>query len=546
MKYISRLTLFVALLACSCDYLDYDETSGYEKDDMFVYFDRTKGMLTQVYSFLPSDMGSIDGAMRAAAADDADYVWSTSKIHRFNDGSWSAIATLDEQWDHFYAGIRAANLFLENYQIDFPNIEWNADYNELMKQYVIYPYEARFLRAFYHFELAKRYNNIPLLKRTYSPEEVNGVAPSNFDEIVDFIAAECKAIAPELPVSYSTIPNNETGRITRGAALALRARVLLYAASKLHNPNNDREKWHAAAEAAREVIDLAEETGCYQLVADENPVNNLASKELILECRMGDSNAFEKLNFPIGYEGGRSGTTPTQNLVDAFEIDGEAFDWDNPEHVQNIYSDEHRDPRLFTTVLHNKSVWKGSLVETYQGGRNAEPLEGASRTSYYLRKYVKEDVSLTDGRETTSRHVWVLFRYAETLLNYAEALYEYGQGNENYTDAEFTLSPLAAVNLIRTRAGADPLAVNDFTEQLRNERRVELAFEDHRFWDIRRWMIGPSTTEIYGVKITGKGSKPKYERVLIETRHWDDKMYFYPIPNTELFKNDKLIQNTGW
>lgn len=159
---------------------------------------------------------------------------------------------------------------------------------------------------------------------------------------------------------------------------------------------------------------------------------------------------------------------------------------------------------------------------------------------------MKEDVSLTDGRETTSRHVWVLFRYAETLLNYAEALYEYGQGNENYTDDEFTLSPLAAVNLIRTRAGADPLAVNDFAEQLRNERRVELAFEDHRFWDIRRWMIGPRTTEIYGVKITGKGSKTQYERVLIETRNWDDKMYFYPIPNKELFKNDKLTQNTGW
>lgn len=544
MKHLYSLTLLIALLTCSCDYLDYDETSGYDKDDMFIYFERTKGMLTNVYSYLPSDFGSIDGAMRDAASDDADYVWSTSSIHRFNDGGWSAIDPLDDQWSHFYEGIRAANLFLENYQIDFPNIEWNSDYEELIKQYVNYPLEARFLRAFYHFELAKRYNNIPLLDRTYTPEEVNDIAPSSFDDVVRFIADECDAIAPELPVSYASLPGSETGRVTQGAALALKARALLYAASKLHNPEGDKQKWYDAASAAAAVIALADKTGCYSLV-DEVPVNNLASKELILECRVGDSNSFEKLNFPIGYEGGRSGTTPTQNLVDAFEIDGEAFDWDNPEHVQGIYNEERRDPRLFATVLHNKSVWKGSVVETFQGGRNAQPLEGASRTSYYLKKYVKEDVTLTDGRETNSRHVWVLFRYSEVLLNYAEALYEYG-GSETFTDDLFALSPLDAVNRIRERAGTTPLAVSDFTTQLRAERRVELAFEDHRFWDVRRWMIGPETTDIYGVKITGKGANPKYERVLIEKRIWEDKMYFYPIPNSEIFKNHKLVQNTGW
>lgn len=542
MRYLS--VLLIALAGSACNYLDYDETSGYEKEAMFEYFDRAKGMLTNVYTYLPSDFGSIDGAMRDAASDDADYVWSSSDVHRFNDGSWSAIATVDDCWNHFYEGIRAANLFLENYQPDFPNLEWNTDYEELMKQYANYPYEARFLRAFYHFELVKRYNNIPLLDRTYTPEEVNRVTPSDFERVVAFIVDECDAIAPELPVSYASVPGNETGRITRGAALALKARTLLYAASKLHNPQGDKQKWHDAALAAQSVVKLAEQTGCYALVK-ETSVNNLASKELILERRVGDSNAFEKLNFPIGYEGGRSGTNPTQNLVDAFEIDGEAFDWNNADHVKAIYDTERRDPRLFTTLLHNRSVWKGEVVETFYGGRNALPLEGASRTSYYLKKYLKEDVSLEDGRETSSRHVWVLFRYAEVLLNYAEALYEYG-GSENYTDEEFELSPLAAVNLVRERAGAGALQVRNFAEQLRNERRVELAFEDHRFWDVRRWMIAPSTTEIYGVKITGRGSNPQYERVLIETRVWNDRMYFYPIPSTEIFKNSNLIQNPGW
>lgn len=544
MKTIQKYLLLLTMLACcSCDYLDYDETSGYGKDEMFVYFSRTKQMLTNVYGYLPKDFGNVGNAMLSAATDDADYAWTTSAIHQFGDGSWSAINTLDNQWDRLYKGIRAANLFLESYQPDFPNSEWNDLYEEEMSAYVYYPYEARFLRAFFHFELAKRYNNVPLLERTCQPEEVNGVQPSDFARIVDFIVAECDAIAPELPLNYRNVYGIETGRATRGAALALKARALLYAASKLHNPGNDKEKWLAAARAAKQVMDLNE----YKLVAGESPVNNLASQELILERREANSNAFEGLNFPIGYEGGNSGNTPTQNLVDAFDIDGKPFDWSNADHVKNIYNPERRDPRLFATVLCNGAMWKGQAVESFEGGRNGLPLEGASRTSYYLKKFVQESVNFADGQTTTAPHNWVLFRYAEVLLNYAEALYEYS-GSATYTDSDFPLSPLAAVNQIRGRAGVPELNVtNDFADRLRNERRVELAFEDHRFWDIRRWKIGPDTREIYGVEIWFDGSNDvHYERKLVTTRIWDDKMYFYPIPNTELFKNHNLKQNIGW
>lgn len=543
MKTISKYTLVLTMLAfCSCNYLDYDETSGFSKDEMFVYFSRTKKMLTNVYGYLPKDFGNVGNAMLSAATDDADYAWTTSAIHQFGDGSWSAINTLDDQWAQLYKGIRAANLFLESYQPDFPNSEWNDKYEDEMSAYVYYPYEARFLRAFFHFELAKRYNNVPLLTRTYSPSEVNTVEPSGFDQIVSFIVSECDEIAPELPLNYQNVYGSETGRITRGAVLALKSRVLLYAASKLHNPDNDLEKWHAAASAAKEVIDL----NVYRLVPDESPVNNLSSQELILERREANSNTFESLNFPIGYEGGNSGNTPTQNLVDAFDIDGKPFDWNNSDHVNNIYNTNRRDPRLFATVLYNGAMWKGVPVECFEGGRNGLPLEGASRTSYYLRKYVQEEVNFADGQTTTAPHNWVLFRYAEVLLNYAEALYEYS-GDQTFTSDEFPLSPLAAVNQIRPRAGVPALNVtNDFTDRLRNERRVELAFEDHRFWDIRRWMIGPSTREIYGVNVIYDGSNVRYERKLVTTRVWEDKMYFYPIPNTELFKNHKLVQNPGW
>ena len=133
MKTISKYTLVLTMLAfCSCNYLDYDETSGFSKDEMFVYFSRTKKMLTNVYGYLPKDFGNVGNAMLSAATDDADYAWTTSAIHQFGDGSWSAINTLDDQWAQLYKGIRAANLFLESYQPDFPNSEWNDKYEDEM------------------------------------------------------------------------------------------------------------------------------------------------------------------------------------------------------------------------------------------------------------------------------------------------------------------------------------------------------------------------------------------------------------------------------
>lgn len=545
MKTKYYFTLLALLMLGSCSYLDFDESVGYKKDDVYAFFDRTKQSLTSVYSYLPSDFGSIDGAMRAAATDEAEYVWNTSTIHRFNDGSWSAILTVDDVWDNMYAGIRAANMFLENYQKDFPEMEWNDGYEDLMKQYQYYPYEARFLRAFFHFELAKRYCNIPLVVKTYTTDEINSLKPASFDDIIDFVVSECDQIAVELPVNYADVAGKETGRITRGAAMALKVRALLYAASPLHNEANDAAKWLDAATAASDLISAADADGWYSLVS-ESAVNNLASEELILETRMADANSFERLNFPLGFEGGQTGMCPTQNLVDAFEMsDGTAFDWENEDHVKNIYNTSHRDPRLFKTVIYNNSAWKGQLVQTFVGGKNGQPQEGATLTSYYLKKYLVEGVNLTEGSATTARHVWVVFRYADVLLSYAEALYE-ATNNADFTSGEFPLSPREAVNRVRTRAGVVDLPDGDFREQVRNERRVELAFEDQRFWDVRRWKIADQTTDIYGVTITKSGSKYTYTRTLIDERVWNDKMYLYPIANTECFKNTNLIQNPGW
>lgn len=541
---LSTIFAFATCLS-SCSYLDYNESSGYNKEDMFAYFDRAKGMLTTVYSYLPADFGNFGGATRAAATDEAEYAWSTSNIIRYNDGSWSPILTIDDVWGTYYEAIRSANMYLENYQEDFTNIEWNDDYKTLMQQYQYYPYEARFLRAFYYFELAKRYKNVPLVTTCLELDEANKVTPVDFDKVIDFIVSECNEIVDKLPVSYKDLPGAETGRITQGAVMALKARTLLYAASPLYAGTASQEKWVEAAKAAKQLIDKAESEGWYQLV-DEQTCNNLSSKELILETRQGNSNSFEKLNFPIGYEGGNSGTCPTQNLVDAFEMkDGSKFDWAKQEHINNMYNPEERDPRLFKTVLYNGATFKNATVETFVGGKNGIPLDGATPTGYYLKKYVVESISLNPNNTTTERHVWVLFRYAETLLNYAEALYE-AYGNPDYTDNTFTLSPRAAINKIRVRAGMPEVASDNFRERIRNERRVELAFEDHRFWDVRRWKIASQTTDIYGVRIEKQGEGMIYSRQLVDQRTWNDKMYLYPISNSEIFKNPLLKQNTDW
>lgn len=537
---------FFALLVSSCSYLDYSESSGYEKEDMFAYFSRAKGMLTTVYSFLPSDFGfEFDGSTRAGATDEGEYVWNTALIHRYNNGSWSPILTIDDVWAKYYTAIHSANLFLENYKSEFPDMMWNEDYKQLMEQNKYYPFEARFLRAFFYFELIKRYKNVPLLKRTYGLDEANIVAPASFEEMVEFIVKECDEIADQLPVNYNDVPGKETGRITQGAAMALKSRVLLYAASPLFNALQSQNKWVEAAKAAKALIDKAENDGWYQLVAGEAVVNNLNSKQLILETRQGDSNSFERFNFPMGFEGGKSGLNPSQNLVDAFEMrDGSTFDWNNPVHVANMYNPGMRDPRLFSTVLANGSVWKGTTVETFVGGKNA-PVDGGTKTGYYLKKYLVEGVSLDPNNTTVARHVWVLFRYSEILLNYAEALYA-AYGNPDYTDAAFTMSPRAAVDKVRLRAGMSKVKSDNFGERIRNERRVELAFEDHRFWDVRRWGIADKTMSIYGVKIEKDGDGYIYTRQLVDARVWDEKMYLYPISNKEKFKNNLLKQNPGW
>ena len=548
-KYIAIVCASFLVVGCS---LDFDETNGDTKEIAYSYYDNLAKLVTYVYSFLPTDLDRNSGAMMESATDNAMYSWNQNTIYNICNNVWSPIMTIDTGWDYFNA-IRSANSFLENFDIEvLKEFEFNDDYDVIMDKAKIFPYEIRFLRAFYFFELAKRYGNIPMLIRTYDPEEINLVKPSSFEEVIDFIVQECDQIANQLPADHRDY-RGETGRATKGAVLALKSRALLYAASPLHNASGDKGKWEKAASAAAAVIAMGKYTlpkvGNDPLYKGGNDM--FSSPQLIFERRDGlQTSTFEARNEPMGYEGSLGGNTPTQNLVDAFEMkDGTSFDWNNAEHVQNMYVDvtgnPTRDPRLYLNVLYNGATWLKQKVETNVGGLHTG-MDGATKTGYYLRKHMNELVSLDPVKPLGKEHHYPLFRYAEVLLNYAEAMYHWM--GADVKPAEYPYTAREALNLVRDCADMKHITETGeaFLEKVRNERRIELAFEDHRFWDIRRLKMGEVVKNIYGVQITGTGSNSTYKRVLVSQNQWDDKMYLFPIPQNELYMNINLEQNPGW
>lgn len=546
--------LFTVGTFASCNMLDIDESTGTPGESIFELTNRTAALLTNIYTYLPSDFNAVNGTSRSCATDDAEYVWDNMTLDLLNKGTWSPIKTADAQWSGYYTAIRACNYFLENFSLKaLDKWQYQTNYNDIKTRFINYQHEARFLRAFYHFELTKRYGDIPLGDRLFTESDVNTVKRTAFIDVIQFIVDECDAVMKFLPVTYMNMPGaQETGRATKGTAMALKTKALLYAASPLHNPENNIDRWKSAALAAKVLIDSAEIRKWYALPNNVFDTNVINSKELIFESREGAANYYEKANYPMGYEGGNTGICPSQNLVDAFEMTlesgGGVFDWNNDAHRADPFI--NRDQRLAKTVLHDKATFKNTTIDIAENGVNGLPQTGATKTGYYVRKFLIETINLTPSNTTTSIHTWPIFRYADILLMYAEAMNEAFPNSTTYKDNTYTYSAEWAINKVRERAKIAPvngLPYDTFKEKVQNERRVELAFEDSRFWDIRRWKIGAQTTIIYGTKIAQLGASRIYiPNQVVATRYWNDRMNLYPIPASERFINTNLTQNAGW
>lgn len=564
---IGGIACTAVLTACDMDYHEY---SNYGKDYMDESYDNVIGLVTNVYGMLDYDFGQVySGGMLASACDEAEYAYTSNTICSFTNGSWSPSNAQSNTWSSSYKAIQACNQYLEEFQgLTFDDLKLNDDYAAQMFRYKNSFNEVRFLRAYFYFNLVRQYGDVPFFTEMVGTDKVNTLTRTSAQTVFSFIETECEALVDLLPADYTNLgilgmAPAESGRATKYAAMALKARTALYAASPLFNPSNDQALWKKAAEANKKVIDVCTANG-FQLgkYTELWGTNNWQNKEMIFMRRYYtssgvNSSVLESYNYPIGITGGSAGNCPSQNMVDAYEMQATGKSWNEEGSGYNPAKPyDGRDPRFGMTIVKNGDknwpTYNTAAIQTYYGGTNGEPISGATPTGYYLKKYLDPAVDLRATSTTkSSRHTWITYRLGEFYLNYAEAVFKY-LGSADATSSEFALSAREAVNVIRSRSDVNMpklvtgLTADAFWAKYQNERMVELAFEGHRFYDLRRWKDSSKLKNITEMKLTLEtDGSIKYTRNMV-SRTWDDKMYLFPIPQTERMKNPNLTQNAGW
>ncbi len=606
--------------SCNKDFLNTEPLDRISSEATWSDGALSEAFIYNVYSFL--GYGGFEEQALAALTDEAMFTHAGRNINTFNEGSEtpSNLAWMSPtyQWDRMYLAIRQANTAILNLPISTFD-------DATLKDRLLG--EAYFLRAYYYHQLVRYYGGVPLIDKPYGLNEDYTINRSTFAECIAFIVADLDKAADLLKLKPNT-----AGRATRLAVLALKSRVLLYAASDLHDgptakaksptlssyanidlvaySTGDRNaRWQAAKAAAQAA--MAEGQGYkLDLGAPETPAQgraNYISIALGGQSAVGDAAASVELIFqrthtalytvednwplggihyginngPNGYHNW-AGNTPIQQLVDDYEMmDGSKFDWNNPAHSADPYN--NRDPRFYGTILYDGATWKprpsdvkdrdpANQIQTgyYDNGSGGQingidtresPVENwnGSRSHYYTRKFIDPNPALADNQSNAQVIPWPFIRYTEVMLNYIECALALG----DETDARNML------NKIRFRSGMPAVtdAGANLVNRYRNERRVELAYEEHRYHDVRRWMIAAETVGrgIKTIKVVAtlkSGQSPhvpyRYDPAVynytyttednteIETRKWVDKMYFRPLSRDEINRNDKLIQNPGY
>lgn len=451
----------------------------------------------------------------------------------------ASLGRIKEEWNNRYAGIKTTNIFLEN-------IDRVPDISEERRNQMVA--EARFLRAFQHFQLMTWFGDIPLLENDITIEEAQTITRTPREEVLSFILSELDFAAEVLPTN-TEYSEAERGKITSGAAVALKARVYLYEGD-----------WSGVVTETEKLINSSE-YGSYGLFPSYEglflPENEYSQEDILsLQYVPEDRTWGEFFDLaPLSAGSRLNAMAATQELVDSYLMlngkmidDGDStFDENNP--YQN------RDPRLEATIVYDGYEWEnpdGSTHTVYiePGTDPDEPLDeyapGSSKTStgYYLRKYFdpQHQSNMTSGLNL------MLIRYADVLLMYAEAKFELGQFDEAVWNQ--TIRP------IRERAGfTDPSALNypsDLNEEemrdlIRNERRIELAMEGLRIFDIRRWEIAEDVLNgwAHGARFSPTSEDDGFLQVNLRTFD-PGKHYLWPIPRDERLINPNLEQNPGW
>lgn len=568
LSHINTILLCLAassIWSCKKDFLDTRIDTSQTKETLNTNYSTLISFANAPYNYLRNEFTIIDNNLFAPVSDEAvQTATGGSSVVLFNNGSWNSASNPDNYYSGYYYGIRSANDFLEQ-SVDYKRLlAINRDtisaaakinYNNDVLNMGWYRGEAHILRAWYYFELSKRYGAVPFVTKALSINDDLNIPKTSYDSIINFIVTEVDTYKDSLQVNWKTsaFTNNE-GRLSKGAALALKARALLYAASPLHNTTNDITRWQKAAAAANDLIVFATATGGGGYALDANYGNYFigsnmltaanGSNETIWAIRYTAGNTLETNNYPIATPGGKSGITPSENLVAEYEYKG------TPDPTDPY---KNRDPRLAASIVTNNSSWTGRTIDESPTGADNMSQVNASRTGYYLKKFLTNSLNLTQGG--TAVHNWPAFRYGEMLLLYAEAMNEAYGPDDNHS---YNLTARAALNAVRNRTGVAMPAVTTTTapdqttlrDAVKHERRIELAFENYRYWDLLRWKDAETVLKqpIKGVSVTKNGTQFVYTPITVENRVFDaSKMYYYPLPQSEIAKSKGVLQqNTGW
>jgi len=452
-------------------------------------------------------------------------------------------------WDQRYVMIRRANIFIQN-------VTSSASLTDEYKKDRIA--EARFLRALSYQWLWLAYGGVPVIEDVL---DINTQGESIFrsrnseQETFDFIVQEFAEVAEDLPLKRT---GKDLGRPTKGSALTLKGWVELYAASPLRNPDQNLDKWKAAAATNRQVMEL----GVYDLFPDFGKIwlpENNNNIEVIFDYQVstskdggGTREGYFGPAFVNGVQQAWANYAPTQELVDDFAMDNGKVITDPTSGYDAQHPYKNREKRFYETIIYDSSVWQGDimLMRVGVGSPNEIDLGGkndVTNTGYYARKTLDERVLGQDNLSNNNggqNYIW--FRYAEVLLSYAEAQNEAIGPDQSVYDA---------VNGVRLRTDLPELPTGLSQEQMRiaihRERRVELAFEDKRWWDVLRWKIADGPTGVlnnptHGMYIEVVNGTLKYTTVKVTDRTFPEKMYLMPIPIQVRNRNTNLGQNSGY
>jgi hypothetical protein len=571
--------IIVALLALftlgGCGYLDETPYDWANPENVFSSENTYTRPVNQAYSYMQGGFNRISGAFLDASTDDGMCTITGSSIHRLSRGFVTSNNAIEGCWNQSYEGIRQA-LYVQKNLIEQPLVLNNKTEEQVRQIKLVYSGEMYALRALYEFDLLRHYGGYPIISKYYSLDdpEIDQISRNKFEDCVKNIVNLCDSAIKYLDIE----PIGGTGgygRMTKGMAMAIKAKTLVYSASPLFNqPGNSnaligytgandadvKTRWEAAAAACNDLINLKKANGSlkYTLYTNyEKLFYTCPNDEYIVFISAPKSNGLENSQYPpsISKSSG-GGTVPTQEFVDAFTMsNGTAYVRGTPSTQYN-----GRDPRLNIIVGYNGSTYgtRGKIYSKTGTGATADALNAvvnkSTNTGYYLRKFLDTNVNFSIANPATTFHLFPIIRLADIYLLYAEAM------NQAYgVDADpkgYLLTAKGAVQKVRLRAGftaADTYLNGVVTQQqmmdkIKNERRIELAFEDQRYFDLRRWMDGDKLNQpVSGIRIEDNGTSQSYSYFVVDAqRRFDAKMYLHPIPLSELKISPNLVQNPGW